>query len=330
MKPHVRGLILLGLIAVALPRADAHRMTMGAAQVGDEEHAGDPFVVVLGVAQDGGVPHAGCAGECCAAAWRDPALGRHVSCLAIVDPKSKQRWIIDATPDFPRQLRRLDEVAPAAPQQRAPALDGILLTHGHIGHYTGLMHLGREVMASKDVPVYAMPRMRNFLATNGPWDQLVNRQNISLHPLEADAPVKLNERITVTPFLVPHRDEYTETVGFRIDGPNRSALFIPDIDKWARWERRIEDEIAKVEVAYLDGTFYADGELPDRTMAEIPHPFIIESMQRFGALPPSVRAKLRFIHLNHTNPALRDASPEQRAVQDRGFHIARELERHSL
>ncbi len=275
-----------------------------------------PHLVVLGIAQDGGAPQPGCMKSCCAGRTRR----LHVACLGIVDPDRGEQWLIDATPDLGAQLAMLAE----------PRLSGILLTHAHIGHYTGLVHLGREVMGADHVPVYAMPRMTEFLRTNGPWGQLVTMGNIELRPLAAGEPVRLSERITVTPFLVPHRDEYSETVGFRIDGPGRSAVYIPDIDKWERWDRRIEDVIADADVAWLDGTFYDDGELPGRDMAAIPHPFITESMQRFGSLPAEQRDKIRFIHLNHTNPALRDGSPAREAVEAAGFHVAGEGERFGL
>ncbi len=300
-------------------------ITAGPVQVSAGEP--DPFVVVLGIAQDAGYPQAGCPKKCCAAAWGDPARRRHVACLAIVDPNTHQRWLIDATPDLREQLHMLDAIEPPS---TTPGLAGILLTHAHIGHYTGLMFLGHESIGAKHVPVYAMPRMREFLTGNGPWDQLVRFGNIKLQPLTADMPVKLNERITVTPLRVPHREEYTEVVGFRIAGPKRSVLFIPDIDKWDRWNRKIEDVIAKVDVAYVDGTFYADGEIPSRDMSQIPHPFISESTKRFATLPTEERAKIRFIHLNHTNPALDPNSAAARAVRSAGFAVANELERTPL
>ena len=297
-----------------------------------ESDSTDPFVVVLGIAQDGGFPQAGCKKNCCAKAWVDRSKRRHVSCLAIIDPVSSQRWIIDATPDFKEQLRMLDELAPfpGVPEVPGAGLAGIFLTHGHIGHYTGLMHLGHEAMGAKNVPVYVMPRMGEFLSTNGPWDQLVRYENIELRRMVADQPIQLNERLSVTPFRVPHREEYTEVVGYQIDGPNRSVLFIPDIDKWERWSRSIEDLIAQVDVAYLDGTFYAEGELPNRNMADILHPFIAESMQRFESLPAQEKAKIRFIHLNHTNPALSAASDAREAITVAGFGVATELERVGL
>ncbi|MCP4655102.1 MAG: pyrroloquinoline quinone biosynthesis protein PqqB [bacterium] len=283
-----------------------------------------PYVLVLGIAQDGGYPQAGTKES---PAWDDPSLRRLASCLAVVDPETSQRWLLDATPDFREQLHRLDQIAPV-PER--PGLAGIVLTHGHIGHYTGLMHLGREVMGTRQVPVYAMPRMAELLRTSGPWSQLVRLNNISLHPLRDREPVRLNARLSVTPFLVPHRGEYTETVGLRVDGPRRSVLFIPDIDKWERWDeqgQRVEEAIAPVDVAFLDGTFFADGEIPGRDLSEIPHPVITKTMKRFARLPAAEKQKVRFIHLNCTNPALDPRSEAHRAIEEAGFGVARALEK---
>jgi pyrroloquinoline quinone biosynthesis protein B len=289
-----------------------------------------PYVVVLGIAQDGGVPQAGCARPCCAGRWHDASAKRHVACLGIVDPASGQRWLIDATPDFAAQLRCLDELAPPAAGTQPPGLDGILLTHAHVGHYAGLMDLGREVMGATGVPVYAMPRMTAFLAGNGPWAQLVELGNVALKGLLADEPLRLSRRLAMTPIPVPHRDEYSETVGFRIEGPGRSALYIPDVDKWERFDRRIEELIAAVDVAWIDGTFFADGEVTGRSIEEVPHPFIAESVERFRLLSAPQRDKVRFIHLNHTNPALGPDSEARKAVESAGLHVAEELERFEL
>jgi pyrroloquinoline quinone biosynthesis protein B len=261
-----------------------------------------PYAIVLGIAQDGGYPQAGCNRPDCIAAWRNPRLRQRVASLAIVDPQSHQRWIIDATPDFPSQLRTIDEAAPRA--NDAPLLDGILLTHAHIGHYLGLAQLGREVLGARSIRTYAMPRMRAFLEHNGPWDQLVKLHNIELMPIEEGVAIPLNERITITPLRVPHRDEYSETVGFVIRGPSRSILWLPDIDKWEKWTTTLESVLARVDVAYLDGTFYDASELPGRDLREIPHPLMTETLSRLAASP--MLAKVRFIHLNQSNPLLRE------------------------
>lgn len=298
----------------------------------------EPFVAVLGIAQDGGYPHAGCRKACCARLWKDPRGRRHVSSLALVDPRTGERWLFDASPDFPAQLQHLNELAAALPatlpREAALAdhlgLAGIFLTHAHIGHYTGLMMLGREAIGARGVPVFAMPRMREFLRGNGPWSQLVTLGNIEIRSLEAGNAQTIGRDLTVEPFLVPHRDEFSETVGFLVSGPSRRVLFLPDIDKWERWDRRIEDLLAGVDRAYLDGTFFAEGEIPGRSMAEVPHPFIRESLARFDALPPRERAKIRFIHLNHTNPALDPASPAREAIEHAGMAVAEEGERFDL
>jgi len=286
-----------------------------------------PYVVVLGVAQDGGFPQTACRKDCCAGAWEDAARHRHAVSLGIVDPDGPGRWLIDATPSFPEQLRMLD-VLQAPPGGHG--ISGILLTHAHIGHYAGLIHLGREAMGAWEVPVYAMPRMRRFLSESGPWDQLVRLKNIELRSLAAGEPVALNGRITVTPIQVPHREEYTEAIGFRIQGPERAILYVPDIDKWDRWSMSLEEVLAEVDVAYLDGTFFADGELEGRDMSQIPHPFIAETMERLADLDASERAKVRFLHLNHTNPALDPASPESLEIEAAGFRVAVQGERVAL
>ena len=271
--------------------------------------------VVLGIAQDAGHPQAECAKACCSAAWE--GAGHRVSSLGLVE--GDRHWLLDASPDLPAQLHALEG-----------ELAGIFLTHAHMGHYTGLVHLGREAMGASAVAVWAMPRMRTFLTRNGPWDQLVELENIVVQPLYDGHPVQLSATLTVTPVEVPHRDEYSETVGFHVQGPERSLLYLPDIDKWEKWSTPVEDWIRAVDVAMLDGTFYDGAELPGRDMSQIPHPFIVESIDRFSALPEAQRDKVRFLHLNHTNPALDADSDASKTIEAAGLHVAREGEVHPL
>ncbi len=287
----------------------------------------DPYVQVLGVAQDAGHPQAACARDCCSAAWNDSALGHRVASLAIVDPESGERWFIDATPDFPDQLRGLDEQAPV---ESAPGIAGILLTHGHMGHYTGLVHLGREAMGASRVPVHALPRMAALLRESAPWELLLRLENIEIREATFTEEIALNERITIQPLEVPHRGEYTETAAYVIHGPDHAVLYLPDIDKWERFDTPIESLIAQVDRAYVDGTFFADGEIPGRSMAEIPHPFVVESLSRFAALPATERAKITFLHFNHTNPLLQPDSEARVRVEEAGCRVASEGERFGL
>ena len=272
----------------------------------------DPYIVILGIAQDGGIPHAGCSKSCCINRWSDPTKQLMVSSLGIVDPNSNETWMIDATPDFPKQLEILTE-------NNIRRLKGIILSHAHIGHYTGLMHLGREVIGAKSVPVYAMPKMGKYLKQNGPWSQLVSLKNISIKKMNDEKTIKLNKRIFLTPFLVPHRDEFSETVGFKIEGPNKSIIFIPDIDKWNKFDKDILEIVSNNDIAILDGSFYQNGEIPGRDMSEIPHPFIIETIDLMKKI--SDISDIFFIHLNHTNPALVQDSNAQKNIFEAGFKI---------
>lgn len=278
------------------------------------------FLTVLGIAQDAGFPQAACQKECCQIVWKHRHDRRMVSCLAIVDTESQKAWMFDATPDFKDQLFQLEHIESDAKTNLA----GIFLTHAHIGHYTGLMHLGREVMGTNEVPVYAMPKMKAFLENNGPWSQLVSLNNINLVGLQNDSTIVLENPFKVTPLQVPHRDEFSETVGFRIEGPEKKALFIPDIDKWQLWDRDIVEEIQKVDYAFLDGSFYQNGEIPGRNMSEIPHPFLVESMELFKDLSIEEKAKIYFIHFNHTNPVLQDDSDARKHILSEGYQIAEE------
>ena len=287
--------------------------------------ASPPFVVVLGVAQDAGVPQAGTRRS---AAWL-PERRKRVASLGLVEPSSGRRWLFDATPDLPAQLWALDSIAPT--RRPPPALSGVFITHAHIGHYTGLMYFGREAIGARHVPVFAMPRMTAFLRNNGPWSQLVELDNISLRPLRDERTIILGPELSVMPFIVPHRDEFSETVGFTIRGGRRAIAFVPDIDKWSAWgERRVEALVESVDVAYLDGTFHADGEIPGRAMAEIPHPFIVETIERFARLPLATRRKIRFIHLNRSNPALSKSSGARADIRRAGMRVAQRGERVSL
>jgi pyrroloquinoline quinone biosynthesis protein B len=263
--------------------------------------------------QDAGYPHIGCEKDCC----KEVGPGDYfVSCLGLVDKTNNKRYLFDATPDIHNQINLLEKFS------EGNIIDGIFLTHAHIGHYTGLMYLGREGLGGKNIIVYALKRMAKFLTKNGPWDQLVKLNNISIQTISNREYVKLSENIFVIPIKVPHRDEYSETVGYKIIGKSKKILFIPDIDKWDEWKKSIIDEVKLVDYAFIDGTFYNGSEL-NRDMKEIPHPSIEETLQLFSYQPLSERNKIYFIHINHTNPILTNKNGIADIIEDLGFNIAK-------
>jgi pyrroloquinoline quinone biosynthesis protein B len=284
-----------------------------------------PYVVVLGTGQDAGVPQMGCDSPFCRKAWKNVKLRRMVSSIALVDPAGKERWIFDATPDLPEQFQLLKETT----KDFSNSLAGIFLTHAHIGHYTGLMYLGRESMNSNGVKVYAMPRMKRMLETNAPWSQLVSLKNISLQPIADREKINLSESLSVEPFLVPHRDEFSETVGFKIISGSKSLIFIPDIDKWQKWTESLETVVRSSDFVLLDGTFYEDGEIL-RPMSEVPHPFDSETMELLKDLPAKEKSKVFFIHFNHSNPLVQGVSKKIKELKTKGFNAAFEGQKFEL
>ncbi len=274
------------------------------------------YITILGIAQDGGFPHINNPEEF-TAIKKGTVTKELVVSLGVVDKKEGKKFLFEATPDMPEQLAVLE----SNHVKSDSIIHGIFLTHAHIGHYTGLMHLGREAMGANNIQVYAMPKMKTFLETNGPWSQLVSLNNIKISPVTADSTIVVTKNIQVVPFLVPHRDEFSETVGYKIIGNTKTALFIPDINKWSLWDNHIVEEVKKVDYAFIDATFFKDGEIP-RPMSEVPHPFIQETVDLFRNESISVKSKIIFIHFNHSNPLIQKDHIERIALEKEGYHFA--------
>jgi pyrroloquinoline quinone biosynthesis protein B len=297
---------------------------------------------ILGSGQDGGLPQFGARMAPDMAARMDP-LGVRLGPSVCVLGDDGSCFLIDVSPDIKEQESRLLRMpAYAARQQRNP-FDGVLLTHAHMGHYVGLAHFGREAANTDRLPVWCTPKMAAFLRENAPWTQLVSLGNIELRELDVGATtsassvepftapsisaaaVGASARATqVSPlriraFPVPHRGEYTDTVGVSI---NDEILYVPDIDDWRAWPNA-RAEVARHKVCILDGTFFSPDELPGRNLKEISHPFITDTIDFFADLAKDRRIILT--HFNHSNPVCDPASREARRVRDAGFELVQEM-----
>ena len=277
------------------------------------------YITILGTAQDGGFPHIGCQKECCDNYYDGFLPKQKVVSLGLIDKESSLKFLFEATPDISTQLADLEKNH----LKTSSIIDGVFITHAHMGHYAGLLYFGIEALGKKDIPVYVMPKMKEFLLNNGPWNQLIDLQNIVCSDLQKDSTIVVSNSLKVTPFIVPHRDEFSETVGYKIEGKNKSSLFIPDINKWNLWDKNIVEEVTKVDYAFIDATFYKDGEI-NRPMSEIPHPFIEETVELFKDETIQTKNKVIFIHFNHTNPALQTNSKERKDLELLGFRFATE------
>ena len=291
----------------------------------DKTNQAKQYITILGTAQDGGFPHIGCQKKCCDDFYKGISPKQKVVSLGLIDREAQQKFLFEATPDISTQLADLEKNH----LRTSSIIDGVFITHAHMGHYAGLLYFGKEALGKKDIPVYAMPKMKEFLSNNGPWSQLVTKENILFLDLQKDSIVPLSNALKVTPFLVPHRDEFSETVGYKIEGKNKSALFIPDINKWSLWEKNIVEEVKKVDYAFLDATFFKEGEI-NRPMSEVPHPFIEETIDLFKNESLTTKNKVIFIHFNHTNPALQPNSKERNELTLLGYKFAKEGKRFEL
>lgn len=284
---------------------------------------GEVRLQVLGTAQDAGVPQPNCYCGNCTRAIENPAWKRRAASLAVVLPEERQWHLIDASSDFKEQLVMLQRTFGLEGQ----VMDSIWLTHAHIGHYPGLMYLGKEAMSTVGVPVFAGRKMKEMLEINVPWRQLTDLGNITIQEITDGKPVPLADGVTVTPFDVPHRNEYSETFGFRIEGPNKSVLYIPDIDSWDEWTADVLDACRNVDICLLDATFFSAGDLADsgrsdRDLRDIPHPFITETIRRLQAIAGEM--DIYFTHFNHSNPVLDPDSEARKFVEANGFRVAEE------
>ena len=275
------------------------------------------FIYILGNVQDAGLPHIGCQHKFCKEKFNE-FEEYFTTSIAVVDPLERKYILFEATPDLPYQLNYLEKEI----FNEFLLPESIYITHAHIGHYTGLMYFGREALGAKNIMVKVLPKMGDFLKTNGPWNQLVDINNIQIQNLNFGLNTNELRNITVTPIQVPHRDEYSETAGFIIEGRNKKALFIPDIDKWEKWNKNLKQLVYEFDYLLLDSTFYDSDEI-NRDISEIPHPLVIETINLLDDLSREQKDKIYFIHMNHTNLMLDPSSELTKIVTDKGFNITR-------
>ena len=276
-------------------------------------------LVLLGIAQDGGVPHAGCSCARCMAAHAEPSLRRHPVACGIRGSDGSLH-LIEASRSLPDQMRLWAEVLGAEGVVRP---DSVSLTHVHLGHIDGLGQFGNEAMGCSELPLFASASVLEELANRkalGPFNA------IDAAPMERFGPSEgCGFEMELVP--VPHRDEHADTHAVIIRGPSRSALFLPDHDDWAQTLGRhgassIRQWLSdlEVDIALLDGSFWDSSELSGRDMSEIPHPTVTETLARLGERVED-DVEIHFIHLNHSNPLL-GTGLETEELSDLGWQVA--------
>lgn len=260
-------------------------------------------VLVLGSGQDGSAPQFG---------GPSVDIERTASSILVTGP-SGARYLFDASPDLRAQGVR----AGFDPQN----LGGVFLTHAHMGHYVGLVQFGNEAAATNAVPCFGTASMHTYLSRNEPWRSLFTRRHLEYKVVVPGVELRLEESMSVTAHLVPHRPDFSDTVGFVVNNraTGGSVLYLPDIDCWDDWEDATT-VVDGVSLAFLDASFSSRDELPGRAMANFPHPLVAETIARFQNSP----AQVVLTHINHSNPLGLGGEPATHNAASAGFLIAKD------
>jgi pyrroloquinoline quinone biosynthesis protein B len=264
--------------------------------------------VVLGTAQDGGLPHLGCACRHCRHARADPGFKRTASSLGLVI--RDEVWLLDASPDVRHQVARLPFTLRVA---------GAIITHAHMGHLTGLLQFGKEGPHAP-LRVYAPPRLAEFLKATPPYAHLF--PPMTLNEWTPERPAEIPNGV-VHAHPVTHRAEISETYAAMVHGPTRRLLYLSDTDGYDAHALAALDSLRPKDIALVDGTFWSQNELPGRDLTATPHPFVSEAIP---LLQPHVDRGVRvlFTHMNHSNPIIDHSTREHQLVEDAGFEVAEE------
>jgi pyrroloquinoline quinone biosynthesis protein B len=303
------------------------------------------LIKVLGSAAGGGFPQINCNCRNCADVRRGtPGLrARTQSSLAVAG--SGGSWVLlNASPDLRQQVAATPELAPRGQAgARMSPIAAVVLTNGDVDHIAGLLSL-REGFA---FAIYATGRVLQTLAANRIFDVLDGRL-VERVPLTIGRPVELTGGgarlgLTLEAFPVPGKvalyledpaagpdfgTREGDTIGLRVaDAATGAAFFY--IPGCAAVDAALADRLRAASLVLFDGTLYSDEEMiaqglsskTGRRMGHVSMSGAEGSLTAFAGL--GVKRRI-FVHLNNSNPALREGGPERREVEAAGWEVARD------
>ena len=285
------------------------------------------LIRVLGSAAGGGFPQWNCGCRNCRGA-RERTLrvrARSQECVAVSTDGAS--WaLLNCSPEIRQQIEAFPGLHPRGPRQSPIA--AILFTNGDLDHTLGLLSL-RE---SHPLIVYATdPVRRGFIEGNvlyktleaGREEAIVDTggKEIGLTVEAVAIPGKPPVHLEA---LAPPDPE--DNVGFRIRerATGLTLVYLSGIGAVTESVRRAMSGAAAV---FFDGTFWSSDELPAlglgtkraEEMAHLPVGGPSGSLAQLANLSAARRV---YIHINNTNPMLREDSPEHAAVVAAGWEIA--------
>jgi pyrroloquinoline quinone biosynthesis protein B len=309
------------------------------------------LIKVLGSAAGGGFPQVNCNCRNCAGERLGvPGLSpRTQSSLAV--SRDGQAWaLVNASPDLRQQLGATPDLAPRADAGvRSSPIEAVVLTNGDVDHIAGLLSL-REGLA---FTLYASERVLAALAANRVFEVLdrclVPRVALPIRrPADLSAPgaslgpsLGPSLGLTLEAFPVPGKiplyledaaagsgfgTREGDTVGLRIGDPaaGTSFFYVPGC---AAMDADLARRLRGAALVFFDGTLYTDEEmivqgLSTKTGTRMGH---ISMSGRDGSIAAfrSLDVKRRiFVHINNSNPVLREDGPERAEVEAAGWEVA--------
>ena len=300
-------------------------------------------ILVLGAAAGGGFPQWNCNCSNCRAFWSGEAgLTAQTQSSIAVSADGRRYALFNASPDLRQQIERNPALHPKTGLRDSP-IRAAVLTNGDVDHIAGLLNL-RE---SQPFSLYATSRIHDVLAANTVFNVL-NPDFVQRRTFRLDEAVELTETdgtplgLRLTVFPVPGKvalwledasagenfgtvDE--DTVGLEIaDTEGRRVYYIPGC---ARMTDDLAARLDGADVVFFDGTLWTDDEMIRQEVG-------IKTGQRMGHISMSgpdgsiaafealnVGRKV-FIHINNTNPVLRQGSAERAEAEASGWTIAQD------
>jgi pyrroloquinoline quinone biosynthesis protein B len=301
------------------------------------------LIKVLGSAAGGGLPQWNCNGRNSADARKGVAgLAPRTQASVAVSANGAEWVLLNAAPDLRQQINDTPELHPTAdgPPRNSP-IKAVVLTNGDVDAVAGLLTL-RE---AQPLTVYGTERVLGVLAENSIFDaldsRLVRRVAMELgRPFAVEGPSG-PVGITIEAFAVPGKvplyleDETAkgnfgsqegDTAGLKVTdtAAGRHFFYIPGC---ARLDDALRARLKGAPLLFFDGTLYANDEmiaqgLLNKTGERIGHMNMSGSAGSVAELAPLGVGRKVFIHINNSNPVLREGSPERATVDAAGWEVA--------
>jgi pyrroloquinoline quinone biosynthesis protein B len=296
------------------------------------------IINVLGSAAGGGFPQANCNCRNCADVRAGkPGLRRRTQSSLAVSPDGLRWVLLNASPDLRQQIEATPALAPRGGEGlRSSPIAGVVLTNGDVDHVAGLLSLREGFRFS----LYASERVCAALAAN-PIFNVLDSSRVPRLALAFDRSTEVTAGLEIEAFAVPGKTalymedqaagpsvgtEAGDTLGLRVSDPARGAAFFY-IPGCAAVNAALAARLSGAALVLFDGTLYTDDELiaqglSTKTGTRMGHIAMAGPEGSIAAFGPLDVKRRIYVHMNNSNPVLREGSPERATVEGAGWEIA--------